>query len=175
MTDPITDWIHRFSKDVFRLIHRIVDDREEAFDLSQELFVKLLRHRPSATDDAGVRAYLLKAAYRTALNAKRNRSRRRSLADEAATFIGPTAPRDAHGSLEQAELRTQVHRALEGLADRQREALTLRYYGDMRIPEIAAAMGISEGSVKMHMARGLRNLRAEMLLHPHEEGKGNEL
>jgi RNA polymerase sigma factor (sigma-70 family) len=48
--------------------------------------------------------------------------------------------------------------ALRRLSDRQREALTLRYYLDLPEAEIATAMGVSPGSVKTHLHRGLANL-----------------
>ena len=52
--------------------------------------------------------------------------------------------------------------ALRGLSSRQREALTLRFYLDLSEAEIAATMGVSPGSVKTHLHRGLANL-AEVL------------
>jgi RNA polymerase sigma-70 factor (sigma-E family) len=48
--------------------------------------------------------------------------------------------------------------ALRRLSARQREALTLRYYLDLPEAEIAATMGVSPGSVKTHLHRGLANL-----------------
>ncbi|MGN6171748.1 MAG: RNA polymerase sigma factor, partial [Streptosporangiaceae bacterium] len=55
--------------------------------------------------------------------------------------------------------RSAVIAALHGLAPRQREALVLRYYADLSGPQIAAAMGISQGAVKRHTNRGLSALR----------------
>ena len=46
------------------------------------------------------------------------------------------------------------------LPERQREALVLRYYGDMSEAQIASAMGISRGAVKSHTARAIAALRA---------------
>ena len=48
--------------------------------------------------------------------------------------------------------------ALRQLPERQREALALRYYLDLSEAEMAAAMGISAGSVKTHLHRGLASL-----------------
>jgi RNA polymerase sigma-70 factor (sigma-E family) len=55
---------------------------------------------------------------------------------------------------------TAVVTALRGLPPRQREALVLRYYGDLSEAQIACAMGISRGAVKSHTARAIAALRA---------------
>ncbi|RKN45508.1 sigma-70 family RNA polymerase sigma factor [Micromonospora endolithica] len=52
--------------------------------------------------------------------------------------------------------------ALKALPSRQREALVLRYWLDLREAEIAAAMGISAGAVKSHVARGMAALSRSM-------------
>jgi RNA polymerase sigma factor (sigma-70 family) len=53
-----------------------------------------------------------------------------------------------------------VPAALRALSANQREALVLRYYGNMSEAQIAAAMGISRGAVKSHTARAITALRA---------------
>jgi RNA polymerase sigma factor (sigma-70 family) len=55
--------------------------------------------------------------------------------------------------------RTALVTALRSLPPRQREALVLRYYGDLSETEIASAMGISRGAVKSHTARAIASLR----------------
>jgi RNA polymerase sigma factor (sigma-70 family) len=56
------------------------------------------------------------------------------------------------------EHRDEVVAALRRLPLRQREALVLRYYLDLPEAEMAAAMGVSPGSVKTHLHRGLAAL-----------------
>jgi RNA polymerase sigma factor (sigma-70 family) len=68
----------------------------------------------------------------------------------------PSAEQGAFALLE----RTAVVAALRSLPPRQREALVLRYYGDLSEAQIASAMGISRGAVKSHTARAIASLRA---------------
>jgi RNA polymerase sigma-70 factor (ECF subfamily) len=49
--------------------------------------------------------------------------------------------------------------AVRGLPGRQREALVLRYWGDLTIEECAAVMGVSPGAVNQHLARARSTLR----------------
>jgi RNA polymerase sigma factor (sigma-70 family) len=56
--------------------------------------------------------------------------------------------------------RSSVLAALSALPVRQREAVVLRYYADLSEAQIAAAMGISRGAVKSHVARAKDSLRA---------------
>jgi DNA-directed RNA polymerase specialized sigma24 family protein len=50
--------------------------------------------------------------------------------------------------------------ALRALPARQREALVLRYYGDLSESEVAAVMGITKGAVRIHTARALSAISA---------------
>ncbi len=68
-------------------------------------------------------------------------------------------PSAEQGAIAQLE-RSAVVTALRTLPARQREALVLRYYGDLSEAQIATAMGISRGAVKSHTARAMSSLRS---------------
>lgn len=75
----------------------------------------------------------------------------------------PEVPSDAPSAENRAitELeRFAVVKALSGLPARQREALVLRYYGDLSEAEVAKTMGISRGAVKSHTPHGMAALRS---------------
>lgn len=59
---------------------------------------------------------------------------------------------------EAVERRTDLSRALAGLPRRQREVAVFRYYLDLEVSEIAAALGIPEGTVKSGLHRARRSL-----------------
>jgi RNA polymerase sigma factor (sigma-70 family) len=79
--------------------------------------------------------------------------------DRNAPKPAPDMPSAEQGALTLLE-RTAVVTALRSLPPRQREALVLRYYGDLSEAQIASAMGISRGAVKSHTARAIASLRA---------------
>ncbi|MBP6523904.1 sigma-70 family RNA polymerase sigma factor [Ornithinibacter sp.] len=69
----------------------------------------------------------------------------------------PDAPSAAETAEEHAE-RAAVVQALRALPRRQRDCVTLRYYYDLPIADIAATLGLSVNTVKTHLHRGLEAL-----------------
>ena len=159
-SDNVITAVEQLTGPVFRLIHRIVRDRDEALDLTQDVLVRVLREQPRLRDPERLKPYVLRAGYNAALNARRNRSRRSRLHNE---IQRSTSDRYSSGSadpFESRETRKVIAQAMTNLSDKQREAVSLRFFGNLSTAETASAMKITEGSVKVHLARGLRNLQA---------------
>jgi RNA polymerase sigma factor (sigma-70 family) len=75
-----------------------------------------------------------------------------------------------------SDLHDVVQRALDRLPRQMRAALMLRYYDDMTEPEVAAALGITVGTVKSTVARAVAKLRQDAELGADtESGPGNPL
>jgi len=161
VTDIISSAVRDLGNRVFALIVRIVADREEARDLTQEVFVRTLGTHERLRDRAKLTPFILRSAVNAALNAKRDRNRRQEIHDQLRQAT-PAAGDTPDIALETAQIRTMLDRALGSLAEKQKQALTLRFYGKLSIAEIAAVMKISQGSVKVHLARGLQNLKAQL-------------
>jgi len=122
------------------------DDPE---DIAQEAFARLIRKAGSLRDPASAIGYVRS----TVCNLVRNRHRHLRV-------VRLRTPR-AHDevSSEHAVMVREDHRellaALAALPARRREAIVLRYWLDLPEREIAAAMGVSPGTVKSHVSRGL--------------------
>lgn len=142
--------------DLVRLALLLVGDRASAEDVVQDVFARLCtRGRVLAQDSA--LAYVRTAV----VNGCRSMLRRRALARRVA--ITSTAPwRDTQESAEHtailAEDRRLMLAALAVLPGRRREVLVLRFYLGLPVAEVAAMLGISQGSVKSATARGLESL-----------------
>ncbi|WP_319711912.1 SigE family RNA polymerase sigma factor [Streptomyces sp. ME03-5684b] len=111
----------------------------------------------------GLRAPQAAAAYLRSVvcNLVRMRIRRLQVSRRHAD-VPPDPVASAESTAMLHEDRRQVVDALEGLPTRQREALVLRYWLDLREREIADAMGISTGAVKSHISRGMHALSRAM-------------
>ena len=126
-----------------------MDDPE---DIAQEAFTRLMNKQPGL-DDAHAALPYLRAIV---VNLTRNRHRHLRVV----RLRGPAAA--GPDSCEQAAIAYEDHQeviaALAGLPSRRREAIVLRYWLDLPEREIAAAMGVSPGTVKSQLSRGLAAL-----------------
>lgn len=146
-----TDFFEDASPGLLRLCYLATLDVEAAADAAQEALARAWRdwdRIAGAGSDPG-------AWTRTvALNLCRDRWRRARVADGHRPPPAPPRPDD----LPDVDLR----RALAGLTVRQREAVVLRYWADLDLAGVAAAMDVSVGSVKQHLARAHRHLAAAL-------------
>ena len=151
--------------ELVKLAALLLGDYSAGEDVVQDVFVKVWTARRRLAANGISAAYF----HRAVVNGCRSVHRRRAIARrfggsrDAALWLEPGA--SAEDVALKAAQELAVLRALAALPLRQREALVLRYYQRMSEAEIAAAMGISRGTVKSTAARGLaalgRRLRQE--------------
>jgi RNA polymerase sigma-70 factor (sigma-E family) len=139
--------------EALRLAYLLCGDPQRAEDAVADAFVKVFRRWDKGGIDAP-RAYIRRAV----VNEVNSRFRRLALERrEAAKRSG-----DGRGVRDLADDvadHDAVFRALQGLPERQRTAVVLRYYNDLSEADTAAAMGCSVGTVKSSLSRGLARLR----------------
>lgn len=141
-------------RSLVRLAVLLVRDVASAEEVVQDAFVALHGAWRRLRDPDKALAYLRQSV----VNRSRSVLRHRAVVEKYAPKGLPDAPSAENGAIGELE-RTAVIEALRGLPNRQREALVLRYYGDLSEADIASAMGISKGAVKSHTARGMAALR----------------
>ena len=73
-----------------------------------------------------------------------------------------TGPTDVLESAMSAERRDEVLAALSRLSPRHHQVVVLRYFAELSVSEVAAALGVREGTVKSRLSRALRRLREEL-------------
>lgn len=139
-----------------RLASLLIDDVGSCEEVVQDAFVRVWRRGAPACGVDRLPAYLRSAVLNGARSHLRHaRVARRHLQPVPAPTDGPDVSPlvgDHH----------RVLQALRSLPDRQRGVLALRYYLDLSEAEIAAALGISAGSVKTHAHRGLATLAKQL-------------
>ncbi|WP_404385579.1 sigma-70 family RNA polymerase sigma factor [Knoellia locipacati] len=136
-----------------RLASFYLDDRTAAEDLVQEAFIRLTRSSARIRQRGSAAAYLRSII----INLARDHNRRGLVSlrhRPPAVQDAPSAEEDAHSRAE----RQEVIDALRALPKRQRDCVTLRYYLDLGIPDIAETLGLSANTVKTHLQRGMASL-----------------
>ncbi len=122
---------------------------EEAEDIVSEAFCELYRRWPQLRDPAAAPGYL------RAIVGNRVRMHLRHLQVVRRHQLAATAAESAEAQAVLHEDQHEVVAALQRLPGRQRQALVLRYWLDLREQEVADSMGISTGAVKAHIFRGM--------------------
>jgi len=144
-------------RSLVRLAALLVRDVATAEEVVQDSFIAMHGAWRRLRDNDKALSYLRQSV----VNRSRSVLRHRVVVDRNAPKPAPDMPSAEQGALTLLE-RTAVVSALRSLPPRQREALVLRYYGDLSEAQIASAMGISRGAVKSHTARAIASLRAEL-------------
>jgi len=136
-----------------RLARLLLDDKESAEEVVQEAFTRtyLAARKMRGPDDA------LPYVRTAVVNLARSGLRRRRTARNAHLQPVPDAVSAEHETLRD-DMRRQVADAVRALPRRQRECVVLRYFSECSTAQTAAALGISEGSVKSNLHRALASL-----------------
>jgi RNA polymerase sigma-70 factor (ECF subfamily) len=159
--------VRRHEKRVFRLLLRMLGNREEAEDVAQETFLSLYRHGKRFRGESRFSTFVYRVAANAALNRRRslgrNRARMEKLVErQAAGDDLPTSPRDAASTAEAGEVGVEVRRALETLSPNLRLPLVLYDIEGLAYGEIARVLGVAEGTVKSRIHRARQALRDEL-------------
>jgi RNA polymerase sigma-70 factor (ECF subfamily) len=155
---------------VFGLALHLLGDRDEALDLSQEVFLRVFRTISSFRGQSALRTWIYRIVVNQARNRqrwwrRRHRSEQVSLDEHLQQFgdmesVADMAPDRLLASKETA---VRIWQALDRLPFDQRTALILREVDGLRYEEIAFSLGVAVGTVKSRLTRARQALRADLL------------
>lgn len=146
---------------IYRFIYGKVGNREEAEDLTSQVYLKALNGLDQSRDAASAQAWLFQVARTTIADYWRGfyRLRTSSLDDLLAAgwdSSGAPSSERADQNGEPAHAVTRAQRILASLPERYRDVLTLRFLQSLSLKETAARMNLSEANVKVLQFRALR-------------------
>ena len=163
--------VTRWERPLLRFVSRMVDRPDDARDVCQETFLRILNRAKGFRDGARFSTWM----YQIALNLCRDQARRKRRWGHlvVAQPIAPDAsPRtharsespgsDPAATLELTERRSAVQRALSVLPHDQREVLLLKEYEGLKFREIADVLGVPESTVKSRMYAALDAMRTSL-------------
>jgi RNA polymerase sigma-70 factor (ECF subfamily) len=141
---------------VFRVAYGVLRHRADAEDIAQEALAKAYRNFHRLRDRSAFRSWLVRITWRLALN--KQRGERRRLAREASDAVA-AAVSTAPDPLEQRERATQLWAAIDALPPKLRMVTVLAGIEEHDLREVAALLGIPEGTVKSRLFLARQRLK----------------
>jgi RNA polymerase sigma-70 factor (ECF subfamily) len=155
---------------VFALAMNLLGDRDEALDLSQEVFLRVFRTLSQFRGQSALRTWIFRIAVNQARNrcrwwSRRHRSSQVSLDEHILQCGDPESTQDIRPDrlLASKEAAARIWEAMGRLPFDQRTALVLREIDGLRYEEIAFTLNVAVGTVKSRLTRARQTLRAELL------------
>lgn len=158
--------VNKYQKQVYNIAYRFIGNCEDAYDVSQEVFIKVFRSLNSLKNGSSFFLWLKKITLNTCIDFVRQKTDDQILGE--LNYIQTNYYEDnrtSDKSIEMYELRKTIGKAVSKLPLRQRKVFMLRHYDDMPLKDIAKVLGCSLGTVKAHLFRANKRLR--MMLIPY--------
>jgi len=153
-TESFAPLLYRYSKRVFSLIVKIVGNREDAEELTQDVFVKAYRSLATFRADSSFSTWIYRIAYNMAISATRKKAHNIISIDESVLSEATDDTDDMMLEDSNNELRiVYLTRALEQLSPDERAMILLFYKENMTMEEIAVITGFTETNVKTKIFR----------------------
>ena len=150
--------VERHMKGAYDIAHHFLGDHEDAQDVAQEAVVRVHRSLASFRGDAEFGTWL----YRIVTNLSMNRLRQRKSRARIEVRTGEAAgdlPDGAVSGVDRPDLAGHIEKALHDLPTLQRAVVMLRHLNGLSTKEVSSILNCSEGTVKVHLHRGLKKMK----------------
>ena len=167
--------VEKYQTKVYNLALRMSGNEDDAFDLSQEAFLRAWRSLSSFQFESAFSTWLFRLSSNICLDFLRAQKRRASVSltltneeDEEIQLDVPDPGKTPEEAALAAEDRVLLEAALNSLPADQRQIITLRAIDDLSYTEIAEILQIQEGTVKSRLSRARTALRNKLLQNGHK-------
>src|ERR1051326_7137370 len=145
----------RYERQIYRICYRFVDNREDAMDLAQEVFIKAFEHLGTFRRESSLKTWL----YRIAMNHCINHVKKHSQEFVEVTEYTGSVKASVQSQLEDREQREHFRRLVKQLPPKQKAILELRINEQLSYEEIAKISGRSVSTIKASVFFALEKLR----------------
>lgn len=139
----------------FRIAYSVLRQREEAEDVAQETLIRAYRRFHQLRDRSRFRGWLVRMAFRLALDHQRQ-ARRRQARERDAAGTGAVERAGGAGSIDDTE---RLWRAIDALPDKLRWPIVLAAIEGHDLRQVAALVGVPEGTIKSRLFLARRRLK----------------
>ena len=153
------EWLYReHHEPLWRFAYTLVRSPAIAEELVHDVFLALWRDRAQWRVSTSPRLWLYGAVRNRAMNHLRHERVVSEVAQRETVVAMGAPPTDPHSAVEARELDERVHRALSGVSERRRLAMTLRWRHDFTPAEIADVLGTTQEAVRVLLTRARQDL-----------------
>lgn len=159
----------KYQKQVYNLALRMAGNPDDAFDLSQEAFLRAWRSLDTIRADAAFSTWLYRLTSNVCIDFLRGAKRRKTVSltfsqeeDEEQQYDLPDPAPDPEECALRAADREALCQAMNDLEVEHRQILTLRVINGLSYSEISEVIGVAEGTVKSRLARARESLRKKL-------------
>jgi RNA polymerase sigma-70 factor (ECF subfamily) len=173
-----TALVVRYQRKVYAVALGIVRDRDQAWDVSQEAFVRVHGHLAEFKGDSSFQTWVMRIASHLAIDSLRRerKSRRDQLEDINEEVIGEAGEgilstplgNDPAATLLRRELSDRMQAALDGLPEIHRTILVLRELEGLSYEELAERLGVQKGTVMSRLFHARKKMQAALQEYHHE-------
>jgi RNA polymerase sigma factor (sigma-70 family) len=158
-TNVFSVLVDRYKEMIFTLALKMIKNREEAEEVSQDTFIKIYNSLNKFKGDSKFSTWIYKIAYNTCLDRlKKNKKEENTiLIDEFSDHLVKTLD-NAFSALEEKEQKQTIQNCLNLLSREENFLLTLYYFDDQNLDEIAKIMDINSNNVKVKLFRSRKKL-----------------
>lgn len=146
-------FLDKYSQQVFILIIRIVENQEDAEELTQDTFLKAFEHLSSFKAESSFSTWIYHIAYNTAISATRKRKQELIVMDSAMLMNISDQQIDDALNDESGERVGKLNKAIKKLDAEERALISLFYNEEKTIGEIALILGLTESNAKVKLHR----------------------
>jgi RNA polymerase sigma-70 factor (ECF subfamily) len=153
---------------VFTLVLRICENRDDAEDITQDIFISAFRSLGHFREESEFSTWLYRIAWNTAITAVRKRKIEFFSIDESLMPDGELVENEADEDLNAARLK-YLDAAIEKISPDEKILLTLHYQNSLAYEEIGRITGMTVANIKVKMLRIRRKLALEIEKMIHDE------
>ncbi len=154
--------MEKYQLQVFRTVMGFVHTKEDAEEVTQDIFIRVYQSLSSFHHDAEFSTWLYRITVNMSLNFLRSNRKNRILQSLEAIFSYRSEEKTPLEDMEQAERDRRIRMAIDALPEKQRMAFILSRYEELPQKKIAEVMNRSEGAVEQLLQRAKENLQKKL-------------
>jgi RNA polymerase sigma-70 factor (ECF subfamily) len=152
------EFVRKYQKFVYATALRYLKSSDDAYDASQEVFIKALKNIRSFRGDSSVTTWLYRITINVCSGMKRKEKVRQFVGLEAVEEVLPDRRISPEQTTENNDFRARFDTLLQALPEKQRQTFVMRYFDELSYEEISKISGTSVGGLKANYFQAAKKL-----------------